>query len=48
MESTMRVLGFTAAAVFFFVMGDVFGVEGASRAFADALAFVKGALSNVA
>jgi len=44
----MRVLGFTAAAVFFFVMGDIFGVEGASSAFADVLTFVKGALSNVA
>ena len=42
----MKTVGYVAAAVFIFVLGDVYGIDGAVNAITDGLAFIKQAVSS--
>jgi hypothetical protein len=42
----MKTVGYVAAAVFIFVLGDIYGVDGAVNAITEGLVFLKGALSS--
>ena len=42
----MKAVGYVAAAVFIFVLGDVYGVDGAVNAITEGFTFIKESLSS--